>query len=150
MRKINDSIFVTMQYDPDKIVGIRVYNGDLYFIAYMEDAVHYKIKQAMNSNGYLLDKTALLLDGDIFTCIENIEHYNHMYILYELDDEENLICEDDKDFLNAHDKFLSLLNYKWNKEEHEIFILTQKELAGLCDALHDGDYVFILTEERGE
>lgn len=144
MKRIDDKTFVRTQCNPDNVIGIRIKNGALYFLAWMEDAAYYKIQQAMCSDGYLLNKATLVSEGDIYACIQETKEYNSMYLLYELDDEENLINDEDKVFANAHDKFLSIINCKENTHEHTILLLTPKELAEVCDLLGDGDYILIM------
>lgn len=153
MKRVSDGKFVEMEYNKDKIVAIRIKNSEFYFLAWMEDAEHYQIQKATNSNGYLLDRTGLIFNGDIYDTIVNTKEYNSMYMLYETDDDGNLIHEDEKQFKNAYEEFLTLVDcYKRNgvsdEEDHDIFILTKEELCAVCDALRDGDYVLIVTDMR--
>ena len=148
MKTITDNTFLKEQYNLESIVGVRIYNGNIYFLAWMEDAIDYKIQKVMNHAGYLLDKTSLMLDGDIFTCIANTVDYEDLYSLYEVDENQNPIHEEDKAFANTYEKFLSLMKYKLNTKEHIIILLTQAELAGLCgvcEILRDGDYIFVIS-----
>lgn len=151
MKRISDGNFIAQQYDADKVVGIRVKNGEFYFLAWMENAPHYKIQQATNPNGYLLDRCRLMFDGDIYNCIIETEGYNNMYLLYETDDEGKLLHAEDKVFANAHEKFLTLINcYERNGTsdpyDHDILILTKDELGHFCDLLRDGDYILIVED----
>lgn len=151
MNRISDEKFIDMAYDEDKIVGIRVKDGEFYFLAWMEDAPHYKIQQAMNTDGYLMDRTGLIVDGDIFSSVQATKEYDSMWLLYRMDDEGNLEDEDDKQYKNAHEKFLTLINcYERNgvsdESDHDILMLSKDELSSICDMLRDGDYVLIVTD----
>lgn len=151
MQRISDETFVKMEYDMDKIVAIRVKDGEFYFLAWMENAPHYKIQQAMNTDGYLMDRSGLIFDGNIFDCVQATDDYNHMNLLYCMDDNGNLGNEDDEQYKNAHEKFLTLVNcYERNgmsdEDDHDILILTKEELSSFCDILRDGDYVLIVEE----
>lgn len=151
MKRISDEKFVDMAYDEDKIVAIRVKDGEFYFLAWMENAPHYKIQQAMKPDGYLMDRAGLIFDGDIFSCVQETKEYNAMYLLYQTDDAGNLKDESDKQFKNVYEKFLTLINcYERNgvsdESDHDILMLTKEELSSFCDMLRDGDYILIVTE----
>ena len=105
MQRIDDENFINSNYNLDTIVGVRIKNNELYFLAWMENAENYKIQQAMSSDGYLLNKANIMLNGDIYTCITETKDYNSMYILYETDENGQLLNEDDAVFANAKEKF---------------------------------------------
>lgn len=151
MHRISDELFVTREYDMDKIVAIRVKNGEFYFLAWMEDAPHYKIKKARGSDGYLMDRCSIIFDGDIFSAVEQTEEYNKMDLLYCMDDNGVLSESADKTFSNAYEKFLTLVNcYERNglsdEDDHDILVLTEEDLSSFCDVLRDGDYILIVTD----
>lgn len=151
MRRISDETFVSANLDMDKIVAIRVKDGEFYFLAWMENAPHYKIQQAQSSGGYLLDRTGLIFDGDVFASVQAVKDYNHMYLLYCTDDDGNLEDEDDAQYKNAYEKFLTLVNcYERNgiaaENDHDILILSKEELGSFCDLLRDGDYILVIED----
>lgn len=151
MQRISDELFVKQAYDLDKIVAVRVKDGEFYFLAWMENAPHYKIQQAMSSDGYLMDRGGLIFDGDIFSSVQATKEYNNMYLLYRTDDNGNFEDEDDAKFQNAHEMFLTLVNcYERNGvsdvDDHDILMLSKDELSSICDMLRDGDYIFIVTD----
>lgn len=151
MQRFSDDAFKRMKYAADNIVGIRIKDGEFYFLAWMEDAKHYRIQQAMDSDGYLLDRDIIINSGNLYDAITECDGYNNMYLLYELDDDGNLINEDDKQFENEYDKFLSLINCyerngKSDEDDHDIIILTKEEMISFFDVFRDGDYVFIVTD----
>jgi hypothetical protein len=151
MQRISDELFVKQKYDPDKIVAVRVNNGEFYFLAWMENALHYKIQQAQNANGYLMDRTNLIFNGDIFAAVQSVKEYNNMYLLYCIDDNGNLEDEDDARYENEYEMFLTLVNcYERNgigvKDDHDILMLSKEELSSICDMLRDGDYIFIVED----
>lgn len=150
MRRISDEKFVDMPpYTADKVVGIRVKDGEFYFIAWMEDAPHYKIQKAMDPDGYLLNREHLIVDGDIFSAVQATDRYNNMYLLYCTDDSGNLINEDESKYFNEYDEFLALIKpYERNgvsdESDHDILLLDRNELSSFCDLLRDGDYILIV------
>lgn len=151
MRRISDELFVKGNYDMDGIVAIRVKDGEFYFLAWMEDAPHYKIQKAMNSDGYLLDRSGIVIDGDVFAEVEMTKEYDNMYLLYCMDSNGNLSDEEDNAFSNAYEKFLTLVNcYERNgqsdENDHEILELTREELSSICEVLRDGDYILIVED----
>ena len=151
MQRISDELFVKQEYDPDKIVAVRVKDGEFYFLAWMENAPHYKIQQAQSSDGYLMDRTGLVVDGDIFETVQATKEYNNMYLLYCTNDDGEFENEDDAQYQNAHEMFLTLVNcYERNGvsdvDDHDIIMLSKEELSMICDMLRDGDYVFIIED----
>lgn len=151
MRRLDDEKFLEIKPNPDTVIGIRIKDGEFYFLAWMEDAPHYRIQQAADSDGYLLDRSGLVIDGDIYSCITETSQYNFMHLLYELDDDGNVINEDDKEYEDEYEMFLSLIkpyerNGVSNEGDHDILVLSQDELCTICDMLRDGDYVFVMKE----
>lgn len=151
MKRIGDDKFLEMKPNPDTVVGIRVKDGEFYFLAWMEDAPHYRIQQAVDYEKCMLNREYLIFDGDLLTAISCTDGYNNMYFLYELDDDGNLINDDDKEFENEYEKFLTLIKcYERNgasdPEDHDILMLTKEELSQFCDILRDGDYILIVED----
>ena len=152
MRRISDEKFLEIMPNQDTVVGIRVKDGEFYFLACMENAENYKIQQAISSNGYLMDRHQLIVDGDIFSCIQLIQEYKNMYWLYQTYN-GNLIYTDEIQFQNEYEEFLSLIkcyerNGVSNPDDHDILILSKDELSSFCDLLRDGDYILIIQEEN--
>lgn len=107
----------------------------------------------MSSDGYMLDRSDLIITGDIFTCIQETKEYNSMILLYTTDENDNLENEDDEQFDNAYEKFLTLVNcYERNgvvdEDDHDILMLTQEEISSFCDMLRDGDYIFMIEDSE--
>jgi hypothetical protein len=150
MKRVSDERFVETAYNEDKIVAIRVKNGDFYFLAWMENAENYKIQKAKSDDGYLMTRD-LVVDGDIYREITNTKEYDDMVLLHQTDDEGCLINEDESKYANVHEEFLQLVRcYERNgvhdESDHDIFMLTKNELSSICDSLRDGDYVLIVTD----
>lgn len=151
MKTISDKKFIKKQYDRDSIVALRIKNDNLYFLAWMENAEHYKIQKAIDTDEYLLDKHTMLITKNVFYTILNNTQYNCMYLLYETDDNHKLINDHEKSFKNEYEQFLTLVENGassdiTNKPEHNILMLTQKEFCSICNILKDGDYVFIFKD----
>ena len=71
-----------------------------------------------------------------------------------MDDKGNLLNKDDYEYRNPYEKFLSCINpYQRNgksdPDDHDIFLMTQKEFGDCIDALRDGDYVFVIEQYGG-
>ena len=151
MQRISDELFKNMKYDRDKIVGIRIKDGEFYFLAWMENAEHYKIQKAVAEDGYLLDREGIMFDGNLYDNIMNCDGYNNMNLLYVTDDNGNLENEDDKRFADEYDEFLSLIkcyerNGVYDADDHDIIMLTKDELSSFCDMFRDGDYILLVTD----
>lgn len=151
MKRISDEKFLAIKPYPDTVYGIRVKDGEFYFLAWMEDAPNYRIQQATQPNGYLMDRENLIWDGNIYKAVTSTKEYNSMNLLYNLDDNGNIINDEDKEFANEYEKFLSLINpYERNgksdPDDHDILMLTNDELSSFCDLLRDGDYILIIDE----
>jgi hypothetical protein len=150
MERVSDERFIKMAYDKDKIVAMRVKNGDFHFLAWMENAEHYKIQKTKSDDGYRMTRD-LLIDGDIYREVTNTKEYNNMLLLYRTDDEGHLVNKDESRYSNAYEEFLTLVKcYERNgvsdEADHDILVLTKNELSTVCDLLRDGDYVLIITD----
>lgn len=142
MKRIFDETFKFGIYNPDRIVAIRIKNGEMYFLAWMEDAQNYKVQKAVYPESCVIDIGNLMLTGDLKKCIMETDGYNKMYNLYTTDDAE----------LSMYEYFLSLVScYKSqngtsDEEDHDIFVVTKTELSQICDVLRDGEYIIILSD----
>lgn len=145
MKRLSDDQFITAQPDMDHIYGIRILDGEFYLRGIMEDAEGYRIKKSMHSDGDFLDRDPLVSTGEILTD-ENMPP--RFLILYELDENGNPKEQQDTAFENAHEYFLQLFEpYTRNgvsDGSHDIFMLTKNEFSSICDALRDGDYIFVI------
>lgn len=151
MKRISDEQFLKLKPDQDTVIGIRVKDGEFYFLAWMENAEYYRIQRAVTYNGYLMDRTQLIVDGDIYQAVTSTQGYNIMYSLYNIDDAGNPINDEDKRFADEYEKFLSLIkpyerNDKSDPDDHDILMLSKDELSSFCDLLRDGDYILIMTD----
>ena len=151
MNRISDERFLKMKYNADNIVGIRIKDGEFYFIGWMENADNYKIQMPENGNGLLLSRDSIMFDGNLYDAIITADGYNNMLYLYETDDDGHLIHENEKIFPDAYAEFLTLIDCytrdgKTEDDDHDIFITTKEEFSNVCDALRDGDYIFIFSD----
>lgn len=148
MKRISDEQFLSMKPEQDSIVGIRIKDGEFYFLAWMENAPHYRIQQAQNPDGYLIDRNRLIGDGDIFSSVQETKEYNAMYLLYLLDDEGNVLDYNGKDFENEYEMFLTHIscnNNNSDEQEHTILLISKEELISFCDLFRDGDYILVMV-----
>lgn len=150
MERLNDEQFINTGYDMDDVIAIRIKNGEFYFIGWMENAEKYKIQMMPCVDKALLERD-LIMSEELYMAITTVPGYDRMDIVYEVDDAGNPIKEEDKKYTNAFDRFLSFVkNYERNgvsdNEDHDIFVTNCKELSMICDALRDGDYVFIVED----
>ena len=146
MERISDEIFIKNRYDYDKIIALKICDGDFYLIGYMEDADQYKIKKPKYPSAYLLDKDILMINEAPKEAIENNPEYNRMECLYILNDNEVTVKMEDST-ITPYEKFLSLVeNHGNDSNDHDIFITDSHELAQIIDSLKDGGYVFIFND----
>lgn len=145
MKRLSDNEFILSQTNMDNIYGIRIMDGEFYLMGLMEDAESYRIKKSMHCDGDFLERDHLISTGEILTD-ENMPA--RFAILFELDDNGRPKEEYIKDCENAYAYFLQLLRpYTRNgvsDGDHDIFMLTKNEFSAICDALRDGDYIFIV------
>lgn len=156
MRKMTMERFLAEKPDPDSVVAVRIKEGEWYFLAWMEDAEHYRIQAAQDIDGYLMIKKILSETGDVYEAVQNTAEYNFMDVLYNLDDDGNVIGEEDKDFDDEYDRFLSLFTFgrfacsfdcEKEKRNFQILEISQKEIRENGDLIRDGDYIFITERE---
>lgn len=142
MKRYSDEKFINSRHDKDKVIALRVKNGEFYFIGWMEDAENYAMQIAKNVDSCELCRDTVVGMGDIYVAITNCEGYNNVY---------NISQSDSKDYINEYEMFLSFVKpYERNgvsDGDHDIFILSKDEFSSISDALRDGDYVFMLLED---
>lgn len=154
MEKLTMGQFLAKKPNPDSVVAVRIKNGEWYFLAWMEDAEHYRIQAARDIDGYLMIKEILSETGDVYEAVQNTAEYNFMDVLYNLDDNGNVISENDRDFDDEYDRFLSLFTFgrfacSFNCEKRknlQIIEISQKEIRENGDLLRDRDYIFIMEK----
>lgn len=150
MKRYTKKMFLAEKPNQDRVIAIRIKDGEFYFLAWMENAEHYRIQAAQNSNGYLMDKGFLLSTGDIYEAVQSTEEYNSMDVLYQIDDYGDAI---DTEYTDEYDRFLSLFAFgefaqsRTNYWFH-IIGLSSNELQDFGETFRDGDYIFIMNEPR--
>lgn len=158
MRRLSDETFIKTKPEKDSVIGIRIKNGEFYFLGWMEDAAHYAIQIPCNVEKCQIERDQLMLASecmDVVLAIENTEGYNVMQLYWETDEDGALLNPDDEKFKDPYSRFLSFINlYERNgvsdPEDHDIFVTTAEEFAQVCDALRDGDYIFVFEDEDEE
>lgn len=141
MKHISDSAFLDMRPNPDSVIGIRVKDGEFYFLAWMVDSENYRIEGALNPKTCQLDRHALIATGDIYEAIRCTDGHDSLVPLCSPDEDGNTTQSEYEFFLDLikpHDES--------NPDDHDILILTETELSSFADLLKDGDYIFIMTE----
>lgn len=91
----------------------------------------------------------MIASDDIYDAITSCKDYNKVENDWLMDDKGNLLNKDDHEYRNPYEKFLSCINHyqrngKSDPDDHDIFLMTQKEFGNCIDALRDGDYVFVI------
>lgn len=150
MKRISDELFVTGEnrtYSLDDVIAIRIQDGEFYFLGWMENAERYSIQWAKSNSK--IERDLLIASDDIYDAITSCKDYNKVENDWLMDDKGNLINKDDHEYRNPYEKFLSCINpYQRNgksdPDDHNIFLMTQKEFGDCIDALRDGDYVFVI------
>ena len=156
MKRLSDEAFVGMQKGSyDKIIAIRIEDGDFYFLGWMEDAENYAIQIPVNSYSCMLDRDAVVGCGDIISAIESCDGYNNILYDWEMDSSGNVLHGANEKYLNAYDCFLSYVNcYEKDglsdPDDHDIFCLNADEFNNIIDALRNGDYIFVLDDQIAE
>ena len=95
MVKISDKAFATIPYlpegevDKDNIYALRIDNGKIFFIGWMENAENYAIQMSNSVADSVLDKSKLLDGASMYDCITSNPGYNDMYYAWE---KENGSC----------------------------------------------------------
>lgn len=158
MKRLSDETFIKTKPEKDFIIGIRVKNGEFYFLGWMEDAANYAIQIPCCIGDCQIERDQLMIANerrDVVFAIENTDGYHKMQYYWETDENGELLDPEDKKYKDPYSSFLSFVNlYERNgvsdSEDHDIFVVTAKEFAQVCDALRDGDYVFIFEEDEEE
>ena len=150
MKRISDELFITdenREYGLDDVIAVRIQNGDFYFLGWMENAERYSIQWAQSN--FKIRRDFLVACDDIYDAITSCKEYNRMENDWLIDEKGNLLNDEDHKYRNAYEKFLSNINsYQRNRKsdpnDHDIFLMTQKEFGDCIDAFRDGDYVFVI------
>lgn len=89
MVKISDKTFTTIPYfpegkvDKDNIYALRIDNGKIFFIGWMENAENYAIQMSNSISDSELDKSKLLGGASMYDCITSNPGYNDMHYAWE-------------------------------------------------------------------
>lgn len=158
MRRLSDETFIKTKPEKDSVIGIRVKNGEFYFLGWMEGAENYAIQIPHKIEDCQIERDQLMIADermDVVFAIESTDGYHRMQYYWETDEDGKLLSPDDEKFKDPYSRFLSFINlYERNgvsdPEDHDIFVTSAKEFSQICDALRDGDYVFIFEEEDEE
>lgn len=134
MRRMSDGTFIAEQPNMDGIYAIRIKNGKFYIVGWMDVAAIYNMQIVTNPEDCLLDQD----------CFSDIDSLNLSIV--------TAINNTEIDTINSsspYQEFLShVRNYERNgicgEDDHDIFLVTEKELYAIADALRDGDYVFVI------
>ena len=131
------------------MVAIRIKNGDFYFIGWMEEAEQYSIQIADDINECMLDRSELIVNGNVYEAITHCNGYDNLRYVWEKDSTGNLINTDDRKYDNAYQRFLSFVKcYERNgvasENDHDILLISEDEISNFSDLLRDGDYVWIV------
>lgn len=134
MRRMSDGTFIAEQPDMDGIYAIRIKNGEFYIVGWMDVAAIYNMQIVTNPEDCLLDRD----------CFSDIDSLNLSIVTAINDTEIDTINSS-----SPYQEFLShVRNYERNgicgEDDHDIFLVTEKELYAIADALRDGDYVFVI------
>lgn len=148
MKKYTDKMFLAEKPNQDRVVAVRIKDGEFYFLAWMVNAERYRIQYADNHNGYLMDREYLLKTGDIRKAVQKTGRY--MDVLYRIGANGNSI---DKEFADEYERFLSLFTFgRFSASRitawYGIIGLSENELRDFGGDFHDGDYIFIMDETR--
>lgn len=150
MKRISDELFVTdenREYALDNVIAVRIQNGDFYFLGWMESAECYSIQWAKSDSK--IERDLLIACDDIYDAITSCKWYNNVENDWLMDEKGSLLNEENLKYQNAYEKFLSNINSyqrngKSDPNDHDIFLMTQREFGDCIDALRDGDYVFVI------
>lgn len=137
MLRMSDDAFVNDRPNKDTVVAIRIYNGEYYFLGWMEDSENYDMQIANHPEQNLLSRDCFWSRRNLIEEITSCDGYNDVTSIKDSE---------------PYRKFLSYIrNYEKNgksdENDHDIFQFSEGELLAICDALKDGDYVFVITEE---
>lgn len=143
-------MFLAEKPNQDRVVAVRIKDGEFYFLAWMENAEHYRIQAAQKSNGYLMDKGFLFRTGDIYEAVQSTEEYNSMDVLYQIDDCGNAM---ETEFTDEYDRFLALFAFGKFAQSRTIDLLdiisiSSNEFHNFGETFRDGDYIFIVDDPR--
>ena len=115
MVKISDKAFTTIPYlpegevDKDNIYALRIDNGKIFFIGWMENAENYAIQMSNSVADSELDKSKLLDGASMYDCITSNPGYNDMYYAWEKENGK-FINPADATCNNEYERFLTLID----------------------------------------
>ena len=136
MKRISDECFVKTKPNKDNVIAIKICNGEMLFIGWMENAESYSMQISRNIDKCKLDKSELISVGKLYETITSSDWYKRLIII-----DENS-C---KDIKQDYKDFITYVEDKYDGD-HDIFEMTEEEFVDICDALADGDYVFVISD----
>ena len=115
----------------------------------MEEAEQYSIQIADDINECMLDRSELIVNGNVYEAITHCNGYDNLRYVWEKDSTGNLINTDDRKYDNAYQRFLSFVKcYERNgvasENDHDILLISEDEISNFSDLLRDGDCVWIV------
>lgn len=140
MERLSDDTFIEMQPNEDSVIALRIENGEFFFIAWMENAEDYFMMYTKSP--VELDRD-VVMNGNILNDLVDIISTETQYPV------DNDTLEENK---NEYSEFLKYVepytrNGESRADDHDIFMMTEKEFQSFCDALRDGDYVFVIERK---
>lgn len=140
MKRISDETFKKGEADKDKIIAVRIQDGEFYYIGMMENAENYSIKIPQNYEACHLMRDVVIAEGDIQKAGEVTDGWNRQMLLSNVYGEKNEFAS----FLKCVNPYYD--NHGITDGDHDIFIVTREEIASVSDALKNGDYIFIMND----
>ena len=138
MKRISDECFVKTKPNKDNVIAIKICNGEMLFIGWMENAESYSMQISRNIDKCKLDKSELISVGKLYEVITSCDGYNCLTTIY--DDETS-----GREIKQDYEDFLTYVEEKYDGD-HDIFEMTEEEFVDICDVLTDGDYVFVISD----
>ena len=138
MIRVDDNTFKEAKPDMDNIIAIRIQSGNIYFLGWMECAENYNIMIANHPENNSLNLDSFSDEESLYNDIVSCDGYNDCSLITAK---------------NPYSDFLSNIkcyerNAMSDADNHDIFSLTMDEIYSICDALRDGDYVFVIDDFR--
>lgn len=102
----------------------------------MEEAEQYSIQIADDINECMLDRSELIVNGNVYEAITHCNGYDNLRYVWEKDSTGNLINTDDRKYDNAYQRFLSFVKcYERNgvasENDHDILLISEDEISNL-------------------
>lgn len=148
MKRISDECFVKTKPNKDNVIAIKICNGEMLFIGWMENAESYSIQLALNRENCRLDILDVIGEGDLNGSVNELRKKSLYVAITTSDGYNNLTVIDNEDGSSdkSYETFLSFINKNCSEEDHDIFELTEKELIDICDVLINGEYIFVVDD----